>query len=144
MSTTAERPGPPWLPIGLAILAASAAVTGAWQLLAPQSFYDGFPGLGHVWVALLPPYNDHLMRDVGEANLAFGALLTWAGVTPRRRGAPARVGWLVSAVPHFLYHLGHLAHFAPADAVAQTLSLGLVVALPLALLTAGVGLGRSA
>src|SRR5215471_14889090 len=29
----------------------------------PDSFYDSFPTPGHAWVALLPPHNEHLLRD---------------------------------------------------------------------------------
>lgn len=33
----------------LAALAASAAYPGLWAVLAPQSFFDTFPGAGHHW-----------------------------------------------------------------------------------------------
>jgi len=42
--------------VGLAFLALVSAVTGAWALGAPASFFATFPAPGHPWVALLPPY----------------------------------------------------------------------------------------
>jgi len=47
-------------------------LVGFWALLAPRSFYDDFPGGGRSWVSALPPYNEHLVRDVGglPSNLA--------------------------------------------------------------------------
>jgi len=46
----------------------------------------------------------------------------------------ALVAWLVSALPHTIFHLGHLDGYAPADAIAQTIVLALTVLLPVALL----------
>jgi hypothetical protein len=54
---------------GLEILAVSQGVIGIWALLAPTSFYSSFPITGHPWVSLLPPYNEHLIRDVGSSVL---------------------------------------------------------------------------
>lgn len=109
------------LRIGLALLAATQAVIGVWALPAPRAFYEGFPGAGHAWVALLPPYNEHLVRDVGAFSLAFTILLGAAARWPQRRFvrvALVTVG--VFAVPHAVFHVTHLAGFPAADAVAQT------------------------
>jgi len=122
---------------GLAFLALVSAVTGAWALGAPASFFATFPAPGHPWVALLPPYNEHLVRDVGAFNLSFALLFAWAAFSLERRLVQAAlVAYLAYAVPHLIYHVGHLAHFPPRDAAAQTLSLLIVVVIPCALLAA--------
>ena len=69
---------------------------GSWQQLAPQSFYDGFPGFGHHWVSPDGPYNEHLLRDVGQGNMAIGtvalvALLTGGVWLARATGLAALV-----------------------------------------------------
>jgi len=127
------RPGAPRA--GLAFLALMSAVTGGWALIAPASFFATFPAPGHPWVALLPPYNEHLVRDVGAFNLSFAVLFAWAAVALERRLTQAAlVAYLAYAVPHLIYHMRHLAHFPPVDAAAQAVSLFIVVAIPLALL----------
>lgn len=105
---------------GLVLLAAMQASVGL-ALVAPRAFYDGFPLPGHPWVALLPPYNEHLVRDVGGYSLAFAVALGAAAFSMDRR--LVRVALLtlaVFAVPHAVYHAGHLQDFPPVDAVAQT------------------------
>ncbi len=75
------------------------------------------------------------MRDVGEFNLSFTLLFTWAAIARERRlTRAALVAYLVYAVPHLVYHLSHLMGFSPADAVAQTIALLIAVVIPLALL----------
>jgi len=129
---------------GLTFLALVSAVTGAWALGAPASFFATFPAPGHSWVALLPPYNEHLVRDVGAFNLSFALLFAWAAISRERRLTQAAlVTYLVYAVPHLIYHSGHLMHFPPGDAVAQTIALLSVVAIPLALLADVSRLPRS-
>ena len=109
------------LRVGLLVLATIQAVVGVWALAAPQAFYDGFPLPGRRWVALLPPYNEHLVRDVGGLNLALAFVLGAAAVTvDRRMVRVALLALAVFAVPHTAFHAGHLSGFPPADAVAQT------------------------
>ncbi len=120
---------------GLALVALVLAATGAWALFVPASFFATYPAPGHSWVALLPPYNEHLVRDVGEFSLGFTVLLAWAAVSlDRRLTQAALVAYLVYAVPHLVYHSTHLMHFPPGDAVAQVVVLLIGVAIPLALL----------
>lgn len=105
-------------------------VVGVWALLAPASFYASFPVSGHAWVALLPPYNEHLIRDVGALNLALAVPLTVAAVTGRWLLSVVAIGSLaVFAVPHAVYHALHLEGFSTFDAVAQTAGIGLQLAL---------------
>jgi len=137
MHGQSEGTGRRWVRAGLVALALIAAILGGWQFFAPQAFYDAFPGLGHPWVSLLPAYNEHLLRDVGGFNLAFAALFVWAARTLRRDLVRASLtAWLVSATLHLAYHTAHLEPFAPEDAAAQMLALGIVVVLPAALLAA--------
>jgi hypothetical protein len=111
------------------------AVTGAWALGAPGSFFEGFPGGGHRWVAALPPYNEHLTRDVGSLSLGLAVLTASAALTVERRLVTvAALALLVWSTPHLVFHLGHLDGLAAGDRVGQLAALGLGVTLPLVLL----------
>jgi len=132
-----------WLRGGLLILAASALTVGLWALLVPRSFYDGFPLPGREWVPTLGPYNEHLVRDVGALNLALGVLLLLAAALLERRLVQVSlVAYLVYAVPHFIFHLTTGHAFPLLDNIANLVTLGLAVLLPLFLLAlAGRGCG---
>jgi hypothetical protein len=124
-----------WLRAGLWFLTLTQVGAGTWQLLQPRSFYEHAPLPGHPWVALLPPYNEHLMRDVGALNLGLGAVLAAAAITMDRRLARVSLlAYLIFAVPHLVFHTTHLQHFPTGDATAQTTVLAAAVLLPLALL----------
>jgi len=104
----------------LGALAATQTVIGGWALLAPEAFYSGFPAAGHAWVALLPPYNEHLVRDVGALSLATAVMLIVAAVTADRRvGATAVGAYAAYSLPHTVFHGLHLDGFSTADAIAQ-------------------------
>jgi hypothetical protein len=106
---------------GLGILALLQGIVGVWASLVPTSFYRSFPLPGHPWVSLLPPYNEHLTRDVGELNLALTVVLTAAAVTGRWLLSAVAVGAAaVYAVPHAVFHFLHLEGFPTPDAVAQS------------------------
>ena len=124
----------PWLRSGLILLAAAGMVVGVWALLAPESLYDDFPG-GRSWVSAFPPYNEHLVRDVGGLNLALAILLGFAAIVLERRLIQAvSVAALVYAVPHFAFHVAHLEEWSTGDQVAGTVALALAIAIPLVLL----------
>ncbi len=115
-------------------LAAVQLFDGLYALLAPHSFYDDFP-LGRGWVQALPAYNEHLTRDVGSLFLATGVLLLIAGIQLQRNLVRVTlVVWLVFAVPHLVYHLFNLGPYDAADVIANVVSLGFTVALPVWLL----------
>jgi len=128
--------------IGLAALAVPAAIVGVWAAFFPKSFYDSFPGGGHTWVSVDGPYNQHLVRDVGQWNLAFAVLFVIAAVTTDRllRRA-ALVAYLVPAVLHFTYHASHLSLYGTTDAIGNVTTLGLAVVVPVVLLVLDVQRG---
>lgn len=121
---------------GLIFLAVTQGLAGLVQLFAPKSFYD-IP-----WVSLLPPYNEHLMRDVGALTLAYVSVLGVAAIKLEpvlvRTALAAN---LVFTVPHFLFHATHLDHYPLGSAIGQTTALGLAVVIPATMLV--VSLRRS-
>ncbi|MGZ4676355.1 MAG: hypothetical protein ACXVJ7_01165 [Acidimicrobiia bacterium] len=124
-----------WLRVGLAYLAISAALVGFWAAFAPRSFYVDFPGGGRHWVSPDGPYNQHLVRDVGELNLALLVVLVAAAVTlslPLVRAA--LVATIVNGGLHVLYHAGHVDMFATSDQVAIIGSLVLAPVIAIVLL----------
>jgi hypothetical protein len=102
--------------IALLILAAEAAAIAVPALVAPRAFYDSFP-LGASWVAMLPPFNQHLISDGGRTP------------APADRPAVHRLGDRCARALRLPRHT--LDGWDAADAIAQTVSLALVLALPL-------------
>ena len=128
--------------VALAILALVGLQVGFWAAFAPQSFYDDFPSLGRVWVAVDGPYNEHLVRDVGALSLALAVVLAAATATADRRLIRvAAVAFAVYTVPHSLFHGGHLDGFSLSDGVAQMS--GFVLQLLLAAAALGSTLERT-
>jgi hypothetical protein len=77
--------------------AAVFAVPGAWALLDPRSFYDE--------LAHFPPYNRHLLHDLGAFQLGLGAamILALAGWDGRRIALwTAAAASVLHAVSHWL------------------------------------------
>ena len=116
--------------LALGFLFLAAATIGLTATLAPRTFYDDFPFLAH-WVELLPPYNEHLVTDVGGLYLGFAVLFAWAAWTLERTLVRAVcVAWLLTAGIHLAFHSGHLDGFSTADAVAELVSLALLLVAP--------------
>ena len=67
-------------------------------MFLPESFYADFPFSGRDWVSTLGPYDEHLVRDVGELNLAFSVLLAFAAILLARR--LSRLHRAALRVPH--------------------------------------------
>jgi hypothetical protein len=123
--------------IALLGLFVADAIVGLWAQLAPQSFYDSFPGFGRVWVAVDGAYNQHLIRDVGGLNLGLAFVIALALVTASPLLVRAAGGAsLIYGLPHFLYHVTHLSPFDTGDAVAVVVSLGIAVLAAVAALAA--------
>jgi hypothetical protein len=113
----------------LGYLTVVSAQIGFWALLAPQSFFDNFPGLGRAWVAVDGPYNEHLVRDVGALNLALVALLVYAMIRlSRELVTVAGVACLAWGVPHFVYHVFNTDGLATGDVIASLGGLAAFVA----------------
>lgn len=116
--------------LALAFLFLASLTIGLTAAAAPRTFYDDFPFLAH-WVELLPPYNEHLVTDVGGLYLGFALLFAWAAWTLERTLVLAvSVAWLLTAAIHLLFHAGHLDHFDTADAIAEIASLALLLVPP--------------
>jgi hypothetical protein len=123
------------LRVVLGMLTVSAATVGTWAAFAPRSFYDDFPGLGQVWVAVDGPYNEHLVRDVGSLNLALCVVTVCALLTLARSTVVASaLAWLAYGVPHFVYHARHLGPFDATESFGVLAGVGSGSALALALL----------
>ena len=119
----------------LAYLTFAGLLVGVWAASFPRSFAEDFPGLGRVWVAVDGPYNEHLVRDVGQLSLALAVVSLVAAATMERLLVRvAAAAWLVNAVPHLVYHLRHLEPLEPVDRVGEIVSLSLLVVLPAAVL----------
>lgn len=117
--------------LALGLLAASTLAVGLTATISPETFYGDFPFVAH-WVDLLPPYNEHLVTDVGGLYLGFAVLFAWAAVTLERALIRAvSVAWLLTAALHLVFHAGHLDGFGTADAIAELASLALLVGAPL-------------
>jgi hypothetical protein len=114
----------------LGFLFVSALVIGLTAAALPRTFYDDFPFIAH-WVELLPPYNEHLVTDVGGLYLGFAVLFAWAAWTLDRTLVRAVcVAWLLAATLHLIFHSGHLAGFGTADAIAEIATLATLLAPP--------------
>jgi nucleoside-diphosphate-sugar epimerase len=128
--------------LGLWAMALVSLLAGIQQQFTPRSFYDSFPGFGMHWVAVDGPYNEHLLRDLGGANLALAALILFAIARPTRelvRAVAAAV--LIAQVPHFIYHAAHLDLMPTSlDRVMQTMALTLTLVIPLLVLLRSSGM----
>ena len=103
------------------LLAISGLAVGVQALFMPQSFFDDFP-FGRGWVATDPPYNEHLVRDVGAFNLALTSVtLVALAIRSLLAAKLAALAWFVFAVAHGYYHLNHLDGIDTADAVGIVL-----------------------
>jgi hypothetical protein len=122
--------------VALVVIAAGSVVVGIWAQGFPRSFYDDFPGMGRVWVAVDGPFNEHLVRDVGGLNLALAfvavmALVSGSVLLARVTGGAA----LLYGVPHLLYHATHRDPYDTGDVVAMLSSLSVSVLAAILLLT---------
>ncbi len=124
-----------WVQIALGYLAISSAPLGIWGLLAPQSFYENFPGLGRAWIALDGPYNEHLMRDVGALNLALIVLFVGAAISVSKplvlTACASSLAW---GIPHFLYHVFNTDGLSNGDIAGVLGGLSAFVALPIVII----------
>jgi hypothetical protein len=124
-----------WVTVGLVVLAAPNLAAGVWGLVAPEHWFDNFPGWAPRLVAAFPPFNEHLVSDAAGGLFAAGvaaAIALWW----RRREVVivAMVCFLAFALPHAVFHLAH-----PADALSDnedlvnTVTLWVAVAIAVAI-----------
>jgi hypothetical protein len=99
-------------------------ITGAWSLLAPHSFFDA--------LAVIPPYNRHMLHDEGAFKLGIAAGLL-AAVFSRSGLAVGLWAGAVGASVHALSHWidadlgGSFAASAELTVLAAVLVVGLVL-----------------
>jgi len=121
--------------IGLVVLGLGQGGVALWALFGPRSFFDDFPTRSANWVDAFLPYNEHLIRENGASFLALSVLALVAAWVAERRLVLIALGvWLVSAVPHFAFHLAHADEPPGAKGVSSLMTLGFNVVLPLVLL----------
>jgi hypothetical protein len=119
----------------LALLFVQGLIVGAWAAAWPRSFYDDVPGGGRAWVAADGPYNEHLVRDFGDLNLALAVVTLVALIASTRVVAlAAALGWIVYQAPHLVYHLRHLDLYDTGDKVANVTALVFGLVLPIVVL----------
>lgn len=129
---TAEPPG--LFRAGLVSLGAIQGFLGLYALISPLGFYEDFP-LGRGWVAALPSYSEHLVRDVGGLFLLSAGVLLLAGVYLERRLVAIALGtYLLFSVPHTVFHYLNFEPFATGDLIANVIGLGAQVVIPIGLL----------
>ena len=125
----------------LVVLGVFHLLTGVPAVVAPRWFFDGFPGVGQPWTAAYPPYNEHLMTDVGATFTTLGVMLLLAARLMLRRVTDVvLIGVLTFSSLHLLYHASHHGALSGVDLGLSLSSLVLGVLAPLALLV----LNRSA
>jgi len=109
---------------------------GLWAYLAPHHFFVTFPGGGYHWTAGYPPYNAHLVADLGATFLTLGVLLlTAAWLDDRRVSTVVVVAEVLFAALHLLFHVRHRGTLGADYGLSLlTLVLGVLVP-PLVLLT---------
>lgn len=114
----------------LIVIAIEAFSVGLPASVAPRTFYDDYPFFAG-WVDLLPPYNHHLVADVGGLYLGFALVLAWAAWTLQRDLVRAVcAGWALMSLLHFAFHATHLDGFSTADAIGELVGLAIVLVVP--------------
>jgi hypothetical protein len=114
----------------LVVLAAFELVLGLWLTFFPRAFYNDVPTVD--WT---PPYSEHLFRDFGGASLGLGIVLTAAAVRfDRLLTVVALLAYLGFAVPHLVFHLGHLEGGETGWSIGLAVVLSLSVLVPVSAL----------
>jgi len=119
-----------WLRAGLALLAVIEALQGFWMYFAPRSFYNDVPT-----VSADPPFNQHLMSDIGGLSLAMTVVVGAAAVLmDRTLIRVALAAYLVYSVSHLLFHVTHLTGMSPGGVAFLLAGLSLLPLIALGLL----------
>ncbi len=116
----------------LVVFAAFELLLGVWLTFCPRAFYDDVPTVD--WT---PPYSEHLFRDFGGASLGLGIVLAAAAIRLERLlTVVALLAYLGFAVPHLVFHLGHLEGGETGWSIALAVVLALSVLVPASALVA--------
>lgn len=120
---------------GMVVLAMLNLWWGVWALLWPRHFFDTFPGLGFHWTSAYPPYNEHLVVDLGAIFLTLAFLLA-VGAAQRQRAVRLVVlaGVFVFNSLHLAFHGVHRGDLGRLDYALSTAALVAGVLAPLLLL----------
>ena len=115
-------------------LAVIQGALGIYALFFPGSFFEDFPfGLG--WVDALPPFNEHLTRDVGGLFLATAIMMGAAAIRLERRWVViSLLAFLAFSLPHTIWHTFNLDPYSTGNAIAHIVTLAATVLLPLGVL----------
>jgi hypothetical protein len=114
---------------GLRLPGLAALVLGIFALLVPGWFHDTFP-LGRGWLRD-DPYSEHMLRDVGGLYLGAAVLMLGLPVRcPTRARRLVLVSWLVSAVPHTVYHVVVHSTLPTGDRITEVGLLAVLIAVP--------------
>ena len=120
---------------GLVILGLLHLTWGIPAVVAPRWFFDTFPWVGPGWTAAYPPFNVHLMTDVGAAFTTLGVLLlVAAALGDRRVTAVVLLGLIVFSTIHLVFHLGNHGELSGVELPASLATLAAGVAAPVFLL----------
>ncbi len=115
----------------LLVATAYCLFIGFTAAVIPHVFYNDFPFLEH-WVERLPPYNEHLVFDVGGLYLGFAVILGLAAWRPRRDLVVASsAGFLTVSVPHLVFHAFNLSGFTTGEAILELAALASLLIPPL-------------
>ncbi len=123
-----------YLRLGLGMLAFEAGLIGVHALFFPTYFYREFL-LGRGWVQMLPPYNEHITRDLGALYLGFFVLLAYAAVRlSRELVVGATMSFMVATLPHMVFHALHtedapllIDKVLQVGLLASTMAIGLLL-----------------
>ena len=110
--------------VTVAVLALISITAGLWAMIDPRSFYLN--------AAPFPPYNVHLLHDIGAFQIGLGACLI-AGLSVGDALLAVLVGNAVAAVAHFIGHVVDRSHGGHAS---DPFVFGFLAALLLALTVA--------
>jgi hypothetical protein len=125
----------------LLVLCGYCLFIGFTALAIPHVFYDDFPFLAH-WVERLPPYNEHLVTDVGGLYVGFAVVIGLAAWRLERNLLVAAcAGFLTVSVPHLLFHVTHMSGLGRIEGAAEIAGLTSLLVPPVVALWAS---GRDA
>jgi hypothetical protein len=125
-----------WVTVALVVLAAPNLAAGVWGLVAPEHWFDNFPGWAPRLVAAFPPFNEHLVSDAAGGLFAAGVAAAIALCWRRREVVIVlMVAFLAFALPHAIFHLAHPADaLSSSEDVVNTVSLWVAVAIAVAIM----------